>query len=278
MRKNSTRKMVMSLLQTTGILFIIFYILFPIYWIASTAFKTRRDAFSTRILFTPTFDNFTKLFDGNPYDFTPLIRNSVIIAFTTVVIAVPLAIMAAYAFSRYRFRGKNSLLILVLSAQFLPATVVLLPYFIQFRNLGLLDTLQGLIILNLAGAIPFGIWLVKGFIDSLPQEIEQAALVDGATEFQVLRYVTIPLIRPGIIVAVVFAFVGAWNEFLFAFIMTSSEKARPMMVGLLSLVEVQGVPWELMSAAGLIIMVPIFILAVAIREHFVGGLTMGAVK
>lgn len=278
MRKNSTRKMVLNLLHTAGVLFIIFYILFPIFWIAMTAFKTRRDAFTTKIFFTPTFDNFSILFDGNPYDFTPLIRNSVIIAFTTVAIAVPLAIMAAYAFSRYRFRGKNSLLILVLSAQFLPATVVLLPYFIQFRNLGLLDTLQGLLILNLAGAIPFGIWLVKGFIDSLPQEIEQAALVDGATEFQVLRYVTIPLIRPGVIVAVVFAFVGAWNEFLFAFIMTSSERARPMMVGLLSLVEVQGVPWELMSAAGLIIMVPIFILAITIRKHFVGGLTMGAVK
>ncbi|WP_420628494.1 carbohydrate ABC transporter permease [Candidatus Leptofilum sp.] len=278
MRKISTRNMVMSLLHTAGVLFIIFYILFPIFWITITAFKTRRDAFTTKIFFTPTFDNFSVLFDGNPYDFTPLIRNSVFIAVTTVAIAVPLAIMAAYAFSRYKFRGKNSLLILVLSAQFLPATVVLLPYFIQFRNLGLLDTLQGLLILNLAGAIPFGIWLVKGFIDSLPQEIEQAALVDGATEFQVLRYVTIPLIRPGIIVAVVFAFVGAWNEFLFAFIMTSSEKARPMMVGLLSLVEVQGVPWELMSAAGLIIMVPIFILAIAIRKHFVGGLTMGAVK
>lgn len=278
MRKNSIRKLVMNLLHTAGVLFIIFYIIFPIFWITITAFKTRRDAFSTKIFFTPTFNNFAKLFDGNPYDFTPLIRNSVIIAVTTVVIAVPLAVMAAYAFSRYRFRGQNSLLILVLAAQFLPATVVLLPYFIQFRNLGLLDTLPGLIILNLAGAIPFGIWLVKGFIDSLPAEIENAALVDGANEYQVLRYVTIPLIRPGIIVATVFAFVGAWNEFLFAYIMTSSEKARPMMVGLLSLVEVQGVPWELMSAAGLIVMGPIFILAIAIRKHFVGGLTMGAVK
>jgi len=201
-----------------------------------------------------------------------------IITFTTVIIAVPLAVMAAYAFSRYKFRGQYVLLILVLSAQFLPATVLLLPYFIQFRNLGLLDTRTGVTIMHLALAIPFAIWLIKGFIDSLPMEIEQAALVDGCNEFQVLRYVTLPLIMPGIIVAVVFTFVGSWNEFLFAFIMTSSDKARPMMVGLMGLNEVGGIPWELLSAASLIIMIPMFILALAIRKYFVGGLTMGAVK
>ena len=278
MIQSTTRKRVLSLLHTLGVLFILYFVLFPILWIAMTAFKTSRDAFSTKVIFTPTLNNFAVLFDGNPYDFAPMIRNSVIVSFTTVLIAVPLAVMAAYAFSRYKFRGQNMLLIIILSAQFLPATVVLLPYFIQFRNAGLLDTLTGLIIMHLAIAIPFGIWLVKGFVDSLPTEIEQAALVDGCSEFQVLRYVTLPLIMPGIIVATVFTFVGSWNEFLFAFILTSSDKARPMMVGLLGLNEVQGIPWHLLSAAGLIIMVPMFLLALSIRKYFVGGLTMGAVK
>lgn len=278
MTQSVGRKNINRILHTLGVLFILFFVLFPILWIALTAFKTRRDAFTTKIFFTPTLNNFAVLFDGNPYDFAPLIRNSIIVSFTTVLLAVPLAVMAAYAFSRYRFRGQNMLLILILSAQFLPATVVLLPYFIQFRNFGLLDTRTGLIIMHLAIAIPFAIWLVKGFIDSLPLEIEQAALVDGCSEFQVLRHVTLPLIMPGIVVAVVFTFVGSWNEFLFAFIMTSSDAARPMMVGLLALNEVQGIPWELMSAAGLIIMGPMLILALSIRKYFVGGLTMGAVK
>ncbi|MDX1413287.1 MAG: carbohydrate ABC transporter permease [Candidatus Promineifilaceae bacterium] len=278
MVQEANRRRINNALHTVGVLFILFFILFPIFWMLMTAFKTRRDAFSTKIFFTPTFNNFAVLFDGNPYDFAPLIRNSVIITLTTVVIAVPLAVMAAYAFSRYKFRGQYVLLILVLSAQFLPATVLLLPYFIQFRNLGLLDTRTGVIIMHLALAIPFAIWLIKGFIDSLPMEIEQAALVDGCNEFQVLRYVTLPLIMPGIIVAVVFTFVGSWNEFLFSFIMTSSDAARPMMVGLMGLNEVGGIPWELLSAASMIIMIPMFILALSIRKYFVGGLTMGAVK
>ena len=272
------KRRLLDILRVIGVLFILYFVTFPIFWMALTAFKNNRDAYSTKIFFEPTLNNFRILFDGNPYDFTPLIMNSVIVSVTTVLIGVPLAVMAAYAFSRYKFRGQNLLLVLVLSAQFLPATVVLLPYFIQFRNFGLLDTRTGLIIMHLTISIPFAIWLVKGFIDSLPEEIEQAALVDGCTEFQTLRYVTLPLIMPGVIVATVFTFVGSWNEFLFAFIMTTSERARPMMVGLLSLNEIDGIPWEKLSAASMIIMIPMFILALTIRKYFVAGLTMGAVK
>lgn len=277
MSKNLTKR-ILSGLRIVGILFIFYFVTFPIFWMLLTAFKNNRDAYSTKLIFQPTLNNFTLLFDGNPYNFAPLITNSIIISLSTVIIGVPLAVMAAFAFSRYKFRGKNLLLIFVLSAQFLPATVVLLPYFIQFRNFGLLDTRIGLIIMHLTISIPFAIWLVKGFIDALPLEIEQAALVDGCTEFQTLRYVTMPLIMPGVVVATVFTFVGSWNEFLFAFIMTTSDNARPMMVGLLALNEIDGIPWEKLSAAGLIIMIPMFILALSIRRYFVSGLTMGAVK
>ena len=277
MRKRPIQRL-FSALRIVGVLLIFYFVTFPIIWLVLTAFKNNRDAYSTKIFFEPTLGNFQLLFDGNPYFFTPLIINSVIISLSTVIIGVPLAVMAAYAFSRYKFRGQNLLLIFVLSAQFLPATVVLLPYFIQFRNFGLLDTRIGLIIMHLTISIPFAIWLVKGFIDSLPIEIEQAALVDGCTEFQTLRFVTLPLIMPGVVVATVFTFVNSWNEFLFAFIMTTSDKARPMMVGLLALNEIDGIPWEKLSAASMIIMVPMFILALSIRRYFVSGLTMGAVK
>ena len=211
--KKTPLQLFLSVLRVLGVLFVLYFVMFPIVWMILTAFKNNRDAYSTKIFFEPTLNNFSLLFDGNPYNFAPLIRNSIIISVTTVIIGVPLAVMAAYAFSRYRFRGQSLLLILVLSAQFLPATVVLLPYFIQFRNFGLLDTKVGLIIMHLTISIPFAIWLVKGFIDSLPIEIEQAALVDGCTEFQTLRYVTVPLIMPGVVVATVFTFVGSWNEF-----------------------------------------------------------------
>lgn len=276
--KKTPLQYLLSGLRVVGVLFVLFFVTFPIFWLALTAFKNNRDAYSANLFFEPTLNNFTLLFDGNPYNFAPLITNSIIVSFATVAVGVPLAVMAAYAFSRYKFRGQNLLLVFVLSAQFLPATVVLLPFFIQFRELQLLDTRLGLIIMHLTISIPFAIWLVKGFIDALPIEIEQAALVDGCTELQVLRHVTLPLIMPGIVVATVFTFVGSWNEFLFAFIMTTSDRARPMMVGLLALNEIDGIPWEKLSAAGMLIMIPMFILALSIRKYFVSGLTMGAVK
>ncbi|HEX9116153.1 MAG TPA: carbohydrate ABC transporter permease [Anaerolineae bacterium] len=262
--------------RTGGVLITIFFVTFPLVWLILTAFKTHRDALSTRLLFSPTLENFQLLF-GKTFDFGPMIVNSVIISIVTVVGAVPLAAMAAYALSRYTFRGRNQLLIALLASQFLPGVVIIFPYYIMFRNLGLLDTRLGLIVLHLASSIPFCTWLLLGFIDSLPPEIEEAGLVDGCNEMRVLRYVTAPLLMPGIITAAVFAFVGSWNEFLFAYILTS-DKARPMMVGLMGLINLYGVPWERLAAAGVLVLIPVFILSLSIRRYFIEGLTMGAVK
>ena len=270
------RRSFTELLRVVGVLLTLFFVIFPILWLALTSLKFPRDAFSTRIFFEPTLRNFTKLF-ADPWNFEPLVVNSIVISTATVLIAVPLATMGAYAFSRYRFRGSDLLLVAVLASQFLPGVVVILPFFIQFRNLGLLDTRTAIIIVHLSFAIPFATWLLKGFIDALPEEIEEAALVDGANEWKALRYVTVPLLMPGIVTAAVFTFILSWNEFLFAFILTKN-KAQPMMVGLKGLVETFGIPWELLSAAGILIMAPIFILSLSIRRYFVEGLTMGAVK
>jgi len=276
MDKYQLRRSLNELLRAVGVLLVAFFIMFPILWLILTSFKFPVDAYSTRIFFEPTFRNFTILFN-DPWNFQPLVVNSIIISTATMLIAVPLATMGAYAFSRYSFRGSDLLLVAVLASQFLPGVVVILPFFIQFRNLGLLDTRTAIIIVHLSFAIPFATWLLKGFIDALPEEIEEAALVDGANEWRTLRYVTVPLLMPGIATAAVFTFITSWNEFLFAFVLTKN-KAQPMMVGLKGLVAVRGIPWELLSAAGILIMVPVFILALSIRRYFVEGMTMGAVK
>ncbi len=195
----------------------------------------------------------------------------------TVVIAIPLAVMAAYAFSRFNFRARQPLLIWVLVTQFLPPVVVVLPFFSLFRQLQLVDTRTGLIWVNLAIVLPYAIWMLKGFIDALPTEIEQAALVDGCNDFQVSRYITLPLLAPSIITTTVFSFILAWNEFLFALILTRQE-AKTLTIGLLSTNTAEGIRWDWMSATGLIIMIPVFILSMTIRKHFVQGMTMGAVK
>lgn len=248
----------------------------PIFWMVLTAFKQSKDAFSTSLIFTPTFENFIRIFSP-PFSFGPKVLNSFIVSLATVAIAIPVATLAAYAFSRFQFKAKNALMVSVLSSQFVPPVVVVLPFFILFRTLGLLDTRFALMILNLSFVLPFAVWMIKGFIDALPPEVEEAAVVDGCTQLQVLRHITLPLVMPGIVTSAVFGFIQSWNEFLFALILTSRD-AVTLTVGLMTLFTDQGIVWEGMAAAGIIIMVPIFVLAFTIREYFIEGLTMGAVK
>ncbi len=277
---NSENRFIKNFINQTGYYIAlgltVAFVLFPIFWIAITAFKQSIDVQSASLFFTPTLQNFRTIF-SHPFNFAPLIYNSMVVGVLTVLIAIPLAVMCAYAISRYTFIGQDFLLIAILATQFLPPVVVILPYFIQFRNLGLLDSYTGLVIVNLSRVLPFTIWLLKGFIDTLPTEIEEAAYIDGCNELGVLRHVTFPLIMPGIATSTIFAFIMAWNEFLFALIL-SSTKTKTVIIGLVSVVGEQGVVWELMSAAGLIVMVPMIILAFSIRKYFVEGMTMGAVK
>ncbi|MDK1082094.1 MAG: carbohydrate ABC transporter permease [Anaerolineae bacterium] len=255
---------------------IILFLTFPILWIALTAFKPERYVFSTKFRFAPTLDSFRAIFQ-DPLAFGPLTLNSLIISIGTVLIALPLAVTAAYAFSRFTFRAQRPLLVWVLVTQFLPPVVVVLPYFALFRQLQLVDTHIGLIWINLSVVLPYSIWMIKGFVDALPTEIEEASLIDGCNEFQTLRYITLPLLTPSIITAGVFSFILTWNEFLFALILTRQE-ARTLTIGLLSTNTAIGIRWDWMSATGLIVMIPVFILSLTIRKHFVQGLTMGAVK
>ncbi len=269
-------KYMIRIIKGIGYFLTIFFLFFPILWLVLTAFKLPKDAYSTKLFFSPTFQNFIEIFTP-PRSFAPLVLNSTLVSFSTILIGIPVATMAAYAFSRYQFFGKNSLLVSVLSTQFVPPVVIVLPFFSLFRRLHLVDTRTALVILNLSFVLPFAIWMIKGFIDGIPREIEQAAAVDGCNPFQVLWHVTIPTIMPGVITSAVFGFIQAWNEFLFALIITQRH-ATTLTVGLMSLNTERGILWEQMAATSLIIMVPIFILSFSIRRYFIAGLTMGAVK
>ncbi|OGP90678.1 MAG: ABC transporter permease [Deltaproteobacteria bacterium RBG_16_47_11] len=272
----SWKDILWEVVKGIGKALIVLFIFFPIFWLCLTAFKVARDAYSTKIIFQPTFDNFIHIFSA-PYNFGPLVINSLVVSSLTIAIAIPIATLTAYALSRYPLKGKNVLLVWILSSQFVPPVVVVLPFYGLFRSLQLLDTRTALVILNLSFVLSFAIWMVKGFIDALPAEIEEAAVVDGCNQFQVLLRVTLPLIMPGIITAAVFCFIQSWNEFLFALIITEKH-ATTLQVGLMSLFGDRGIIWEAMAAAGLIIMIPIFVLSITIRKHFIQGLTMGAGK
>ena len=251
-------------------------IIFPIGWMILTAFKQPRDVYSLTFLFTPTAENFFTVFQP-PWNIGRRIANSVIVAAGTLAVAIPAAIMAAYAFSRFQFMFKRSLFFLVLATQFIPAVVIILPFYLMFRDLGLLDTRLGLVIVNLAIVTPFAIWMLKGSFDAVPVECDEAALIDGATRLEIIRRVIVPMALPGIIVAAVFCFILTWNEFIFALILTR-ENAVTLQVGLVNFRTERGDLWELMAAAGVFITVPAFIAALSIQKHFEDGLTGGAVK
>ncbi len=284
------------LLETLLLLIIIAFIMLPIFWLAMTSFKPPEKTYTTDVIFPPTLKNYEIIFaDGSVLvnegtdrergeigrNMVPNVINSVVVSGATVLIAIPLATIAAYAFSRYNFFGNRALLIWILTTQFIPAIVVAIPFFTLFRTVvvfgePLLATRLGLIIVNMSIVLPYAIWMIKGFVDALPGEIEEAAYVDGANDFQVLFFVSLPLIRPGILVASVFTFIMSWNEFLYALII--GREMRTMQVALMTTSGMRGVLWEQMASAGMVVMVPIFFLALFIRKNVVSGLTMGAVK
>ncbi len=283
-------------LETAALLLIIAFIALPIFWLAITAVKPQEKAYSTTLIFSPTLVNFEIIFSDDSVTINegtdrergevgrnmfPNVINSVIVSGATILIAIPLATLAAYAFSRYQFLGNSVLLIWILTTQFIPAIVVAIPFFTLFRTVEVFDrpllgSQLGLIIVNMSIVLPYAIWMIKGFVDALPGEIEEAAFVDGCNDFQILFYISLPLIRPGVLVASVFAFIMSWNEFLFALII--GREMRTMQVALMTTSGARGIMWEQMAAAGLVVMIPIFFLAMFIRKNVVDGLTMGAVK
>ena len=241
-----------------------------------TAFKRPRDAYSISLNFKPTLQNFVTVF-SDPWNLGSMVLNSVIVPTVTVLIAVPCAALAAYSFSRFRVRGRKFLFFLILSTQFIPAVVIVLPFFLMFRSLGLLDTRIALIVVNLAIVTPFVIYMIKGFVDAIPVDMEEAAMIDGASRIRVIKDIVMPMAAPGILTSAIFCFILTWNEFLFALIL-SRRDAVTLPVGLVSFRTERGDLWELMSAAGVMITVPIFIMAILIQKHFTRGMTAGAVK
>jgi multiple sugar transport system permease protein len=270
------KKQIFGAIQTALILIAMFIMLVPIIWIFLAAFKSHVDVYQLKLFFTPTLENFSVVFD-DPYRLGEKLLNSTIVAFVTILFAIPIATLAAYSFSRFSMRGETLMLVTILATQFVPAVVIILPFFVMFRDIGLLDTRLGLILVNLAIVMPFAIWMIKGFIDGIPMDTEEAAMVDGSSRLQVIRNIVLPMAAPGLLTSAIFCFIIAWNEFLFALILTNKD-AVTLPIGLGLFKGEEGDLWNLLSAAGIIIMAPMFVLALMIRKYFVQGMTMGAVR
>ncbi len=247
-------------------------------FIVLTAFKSPRDVYSldAALAFTPTLDNLRTVFQ-HPWDLGSKIVNSLLVASGAVLIAVPMAVMAAYAFSRFEFRFKRALFLMVIASQFIPSAVVVLPYFLMFKQAGMLDTRTALMLVNLSIVLPYAVWMIKGFIDAVPIEMEESAMVDGAERWRVIVEIVVPAALPGIITAAVFSFTLTWNEFLFALVI-GKQNALTLPIGLIGFRTDRGDLWELMAAGGILITAPMFLISLLVHKQFIGSLTAGSVR
>ena len=269
------QKWSLRIAQQLLVVFIAVYVLIPIVWVFLGAFKTQVDIFRLTFFFKPTLQNFVIIF--RDYGLASAIRSSLIVSTFSVLIAIPVSVTAAYSFSRFRVFASQSLFFLVLATQFIPAVVIIIPYFLIARDLGLLDTHIALIIVNLSIITPFGVWMLTGFINAINPEVEEAALVDGSTRWQVVKNIVLPMIMPGILTTAIFCFILAWNEFLFALMISQTNmRTWPIVLALFS--DETGVRWEYLCAASVIAMLPVFLLTLSIQKHFVTSMTMGAVR
>lgn len=282
-RRISSRKLLhltgkYLLILGLGLCFVLFSVL-PLLWGVSTALKLPDEIYAFPPVWIPetvTLQNFVAVFNNET-----LIRsffNTLLIASSTTAIALVVGVLGGYGFSRYRFPGRNTLLWSVLLTKLFPRVVVIVPFFITLRNLQLMNTYQGLILVYLMVTFPVAIWLLKGFFDKIPREIEEAAIVDGCKLPQLLWYVVLPMARPALVAVAMYSFILAWNEFLFALVLTNGLEKRPLSVALAFFIDDYGIRWGELMAASVVMSLPAIIVFGMAQRMLVRGLSDGAVK
>ena len=253
----------------------------PIYWLVTISLKREIDQFAWPPLwftFTPTWRHYADAFGHG--SFNRYFFNSVLAATSSTLLALGLGVPAAYGLSRFRWpRGwARGISFWILSTRMMPPIVTIVPLFLMLRQVGLLNSLAGLTLVYTAFNLPFVVWMMRGFFDETPRELEEAAMLDGESRLGALLRVVLPLVRPGLAATAVFCLIIAWNEFLFALILSQTESAMTLPVGIASRVTQYEIQWGAMSAAGVVAMLPVLIFAAAAQRYLVRGLSLGAVK
>lgn len=258
---------------------IVIFCLLPFYWLVNISLKTGADLSSSDIFPpSPSLDNYTSIFENSA--FTRSLANSAIVSLVTTFLGIVVGAFAAYALARLRMRGKAILLGVVLSITTFPQIAIAAPLFRLWSDIGLYNTLIGLVIPYLTFALPLSIYILVSFFREIPRDLEEAALVDGATYFQAFRKVVVPLAAPGLATTSILTFIAAWNEFLLATTLTSSQTARTVPVAISQFTGSSQfeVPLGTQSAASVVISVPLILLVLLFQKRIVAGLTAGAVK
>ncbi|HLH73065.1 MAG TPA: carbohydrate ABC transporter permease [Chloroflexota bacterium] len=249
----------------------------PLLWLLSLSLKTQLQAFATPplLIFKPTFVNYVDLLQNT--DFARYFGNSIVVALGSVSLSLLLGVPAAYAFSRQGFRGKNATLVWILVVRMTPAMTYVIPFFMIYKTVGLLDTWASLIILYTLFTLALVIWTMQAFFDEVPRSLEEAARVDGATVGQSFVHIVLPVSGPGIAATAVLCFLFSWNEFLFALVMTRNA-ARTAPLAIVNFMAYEGAEWGRIAAGSVLVLLPVLIFGFVTRKYLVQGLLGGAIK
>jgi multiple sugar transport system permease protein len=251
----------------------------PFLWMVSAAFRPQSDIFAIPPRWVPwpvTLDNFRGVFERTT--FSRSFFNSLFIATASTVLTLVIACPASYAFARYSFPARRTLLLSTLVTQLFPGAMLLIPLYRFWAELGMFDTYQALIVTYTAFSLPLSIWLLTAFFRTVPKDLEEASMVDGSTRFGTFLRITLPLSRPGLAASAIFIGIGLWQEFLFAVSFTTSPEMRTLPVAIYSFIGERGAEWNLILAASVMMTVPVLILFAPVQRQFVQGLSAGAVK
>jgi multiple sugar transport system permease protein len=254
-------------------------VLFPFYWMTISSFKGEDQMRSLRSMFWPSpfaSENYAHLLGKT--EFLGWYRNSVVVSLSSTLLATAIGTIGAYALARLRFLGRAFMASAVLITYLVPPSILFIPLYAQIRNLGMADSLTGLIAAYPSFTVPFVTWLLMGYFESIPEELEEAAMIDGATRFGAFRRVVLPLAAPGLLAAALYAFTQAWNEFLYALVFITNVKLRTLPVGLSTFITGDVYGWGYLMAGAVLTTLPVIAAYVYLQKYMVEGLTAGGVK
>lgn len=274
-KKRVDRFFILYLPLSLGVLFI----LFPFYWMVNTAFKAEKEILTLPISYWPksfTFENFTDAWVK--VGFNQFFLNSTLVSGTVMLLAVVLSILVAYPMTRFTFKGKPLIIVLMLCTQFLPRAMLLIPLFTIYKNLGIINSLLSVILSCLAFQLPFNSVLMIGFMSGVPIEVEEAAMIDGCSRLRAMLHVVLPMLVPGIVAASSFAFIDSWKEYLFPLMFLNEKSKQTISVGLSFMIGEFSVQYGTLAAGCLIAVLPPILLFCYIQKYLVQGLASGAVK
>lgn len=279
MTPGRARKLAARGLLYIGAGLLVFQAAFPFFWMASTSMKPPREVFAQPPYFVPeapTWENFSRLFTST--SFLIYFRNSLTVAGLAVLLTMVVGAAGAYSLTRFRYPGREQIAGLILCTYMFAPIMIVIPFFILVKKAGIQDTHLALVLAFASFCLPFALWLLRAFFETIPIELEEAALVDGAGRLRAVLYVVLPLALPGVIATSIFTFILAWNDYIFTRILISSDELKTLPVGVQDLFHSALVDWGLIMAAGVLITIPALAFFMAVQRHLVAGWGSGGLK